>query len=168
MQDIRVGGRASKAQFQYALQSGSLDNLNLWAPRLVEKLRKMPELRDVNSDQQTGGLQANVEVDRDAAARLGITVEAIDNTLYDAFGQRQVSTIYERYNQHHVVMEVDPNYLSDPSPSENLSSNRQTDVRCRFPRFPEILHLERFSLRQSPGAVPGCDPLLQPLLPGFR
>ena len=115
MQDIRVGGRASKAQYQYALQSGELEELNVWAPRMVSALRKLPQLKDVNSDQLTHGLQTNVVVDRDAAVRLGLSPQAVDNVLYDAFGQRQVSTLYKRYNQHHVVMEVSPEYLEGPS-----------------------------------------------------
>jgi hydrophobe/amphiphile efflux-1 (HAE1) family protein len=114
-QDINVGGRMSKGQFQYALQSGSLDDLNHWAPLLVAKLQKSPLLKDVSSDQQTRGLQANVVIDRDAASRLGVSPQAIDNTLYDAFGQRQVSTIYQKYNQHHVVLEVEGLYLEDPA-----------------------------------------------------
>lgn len=119
-QDINVGGRASKAQFQYALQSNDLEALNEWSPKLVEKLRKIPQLKDVNSDQQTRGLQTNVVVDRDAAARLGINPALVDNTLYDAFGQRQVSTIYERYNQHRVILEVDPAYQLDPESLEKI------------------------------------------------
>jgi hydrophobe/amphiphile efflux-1 (HAE1) family protein len=115
MQDIRVGSRNSKAQYQYSLQSGDLEELNQWAPRLVNKLREMPQLDAVTSDQQTKGLQTNVVIDRDAAARLGVNPEAIDNTLYDAFGQRQVSTIYKRYNQHHVVLEVDPQFMLEPA-----------------------------------------------------
>src|SRR5207249_6738298 len=103
MQDIRTGARHSKAQYQYALQSSVLEDLNQWAPKLVGKLRQIPQLKDVNSDQQTRGLQTNVVIDRDASARLGVTPEAIDNTLYDAFGQPQVSTIYTRYNQHHTA-----------------------------------------------------------------
>jgi hydrophobe/amphiphile efflux-1 (HAE1) family protein len=114
-QDIRVGGRMSRAQFQYALQSGDLDELNRWSTLLVDKLRLSPELRDVNSDQQTRGLQTTVVIDRDAAARLGVSPIAIDNTLYDAFGQRQVSTLYRQYNQFHVILEVEPKYLLDPS-----------------------------------------------------
>jgi hydrophobe/amphiphile efflux-1 (HAE1) family protein len=113
-QDIRVGGRMSKAQYQYALQSTDLDELKYWSTTLLEKLRKNPLLRDVTSDQLTGGLQANVVIDRDAAARLGVSPAAIDSTLYDAFGQRQVSTLYKRYNQHYVVLEADPRFLSDP------------------------------------------------------
>ena len=115
IQDIRVGGRLGKAQFQYALQSADLDELNHWAPLLVDKLSKITQLRDVTSDQQMRGLQTNVVIDRDAASRLGVSPQAIDDTLYDAFGQRQVATIYERYNQHHVILEVEPQYQLDPA-----------------------------------------------------
>jgi multidrug efflux pump subunit AcrB len=115
IQDIRVGGRLSRAQYQYSLQSTDLDALNYWTPRLVEQLRKSPELTDVSSDLQMRGLQADVVIDRDAAARLHVTPQAIDNTLYDAFGQRQVATLYELYNQHQVILEVDPQYQLDPS-----------------------------------------------------
>jgi hydrophobe/amphiphile efflux-1 (HAE1) family protein len=114
-QDIKVGGRMSRAQFQYALQSGDLNELNKWSALLVNKLSHVPELKDVSSDQQTRGLQTTVTIDRDAAARLGVTPSTIDNTLYDAFGQRQVSTLYRQYNQFHVVLEVEPQYLLDPS-----------------------------------------------------
>jgi len=115
VQDIRAGGRLSKAQFQYALQSSDLVELGKWSGRLVDKLRESPLLRDVTSDQQMLGLQMNVVANRDAAARLGISAAAIDNTLYDAFGQRQVSTIYTEYNQHHVVLEADPALQLDPA-----------------------------------------------------
>jgi HAE1 family hydrophobic/amphiphilic exporter-1 len=114
-QDIRIGGRNSKGQYQYALTSADLDELNFWSEALVAKLSKIPELKDASSDQQTRGLQANVVIDRDAASRLGISPSDVDNTLYDAFGQRQVSVIYDQYNQHHVVMEVDPQFQLDPS-----------------------------------------------------
>ena len=119
-QDIRVGGRMGKAQFQYALQSGDLEELNLWATRLVDRLRRSPQLRDVNSDLQTGGLQTTVTIDRDAASRLGVSPVAIDNTLYDAFGQRQVSVLYKQYNQHHVVLEVATNLLTEPSALQRI------------------------------------------------
>jgi hydrophobe/amphiphile efflux-1 (HAE1) family protein len=114
-QDIRVGGRLGRAQFQYALQSGDLAELNRWSTVLVDTLRRVPELRDVSSDQQTRGLQTRIVVNRDAAARLGVSPVAIDNTLYDAFGQRQVSTLYQQYNQHHVILEVEPEFLQDPA-----------------------------------------------------
>jgi hydrophobic/amphiphilic exporter-1 (mainly G- bacteria), HAE1 family len=119
-QDIRVGGRMSKAQYQYSLQSTDLDELKYWSTALLKALRKDPLLRDVTSDQLTGGLQANVVVDPDAAARLGVTPAAIDSTLYDAFGQRQVSTLYKRYNQHYVVLEADPVFLSDPGSLDKI------------------------------------------------
>jgi multidrug efflux pump subunit AcrB len=114
-QDIRIGGRTSRSQFQYTLQSSDLQDLSKWSTALVNKLKEYPELKDVNSDQQTRGLQSNVVIDRDAAARLGVSPTAIDNTLYDAFGQRQVSTLYKRYNQHHVILEVQPDYLLSPA-----------------------------------------------------
>ncbi len=120
VQDIRVGGRMSKAQFQYALQSTDLDQLKYWSSRLLERLSADPLLRDVTSDQQTGGLQADVAIDRDAAARLGVSPAAIDSTLYDAFGQRQVSTLYKRFNQHYVILEAEPRFLTDPEALQKI------------------------------------------------
>ncbi|HJT71271.1 MAG TPA: efflux RND transporter permease subunit, partial [Terriglobales bacterium] len=117
-QDLTVGGRSSQAQYQYTLQSEDLQELNSWAPKLLQKLRTLHELRDVNTDQQDRGLEANVTIDRDTASRLGVTPQAIDNALYDAFGQRQVSTIYQELNQYHVVMEVDPKYQESPAALE--------------------------------------------------
>ena len=114
VQDIRVGGRLTKGQYQYALTSGDLDELNQWSSLLLKKLKSIPQLKDANTDQQARGLQVNVVVDRDAAARLQVNPAEIDNILYDAFGQRQVSVLYENYNQHHVVLEVDPKYQMDP------------------------------------------------------
>jgi hydrophobe/amphiphile efflux-1 (HAE1) family protein len=114
VQDLRVGGRGSKTQFQYTLQDANLHELAAWAPRLVEAFKKLPELRDVTSDQQTAGLSLAFEIDRDTASRYGITPQAIDNTLYDAFGQRQVATLYTELNQYHVVLEVKPQFRSGP------------------------------------------------------
>jgi len=113
-QDIRVGGRGSNAQYQYTLQGDDLDGLNHWAPLLTARLQKERIIADVNADQQNAGLQASVEIDRDTAARLGITAGAIDQALYDAFGQRQVSTMYAGMNQYRVVMEVDEQYWQHP------------------------------------------------------
>jgi multidrug efflux pump len=113
-QDLQIGGRMANAQYQYTLQSDDLALLNQWAPKLLRKMRSMPQLVDVSSDQQDAGLAANLVVDRDTAARLGLTQAAIDNTLYDAFGQRQVSTMYTPLNQYHVVMEVAPEFWQDP------------------------------------------------------
>jgi len=115
VQDIRVGGRASNAQYQYTLQSPTLEELNEWSPKIAAALQQQTSvLADVNSDQQNKGLESDLVIDRDAAARLGITVSQIDNTLYDAFGQRQVSTIYVARNQYHVIMEVAPRYWQNP------------------------------------------------------
>jgi len=115
VQDIRVGGRLTAALYQYSLTSTDLGALNYWSAQLLTELRKIPQLRDVNSDQLTHGLQSNVVIDRDSASRLGVSPQAIDDTLYDAFGQRQVATIYEQYNQHYVVLEVDPKDQLEPS-----------------------------------------------------
>ena len=114
VQDIRVGGRQSNAQYQFTLLADSTTDLYTWGPKLTEALQARPELADVNSDQQQGGLESMVTIDRASAARLNIEPAQIDNTLYDAFGQRQVSTIYNPLNQYHVVMEVAPKYWQSP------------------------------------------------------
>ena len=119
-QDLTIGGRYGNAQYQYTLQSANLDDLNNWAPRLLQKLRTLPELRDQNSDQQDKGLQAKLVIDRDTASRLGITPQTLDNALYDAFGQRQVSTMYRPLNQYHVVMEVAPQFQQTPEALQNI------------------------------------------------
>jgi multidrug efflux pump len=113
-QDLRVGGRRSNAQYQYTLQGDDVSELNEWAPRVYSRLRTVGELADVNSDQQTNGLRASLTIDRRTASRLGITPQLIDNTLYDAFGQRFVSTMYKQLNQYHVVLEVDPQFWQNP------------------------------------------------------
>jgi len=113
-QDIRVGGRNSAAQYQYTMRGDNLDDLLAYAPRMFQQLSKIPIIADVNSDQQNRGLQSLVTYDRETAARFGISPQLIDNTLYDAFGQRQVSTMYKPLNQYHVVMEVAPDYWQDP------------------------------------------------------
>jgi len=119
-QDLTIGGRFGNAQYQYTLQSANLDELNNWAPRLLAKMRSLPELRDQNSDQQDKGLQAKLVIDRDTASRLGITPQTLDNALYDAFGQRQVSTMYRPLNQYHVVMEVAPQFQQTPESLQNI------------------------------------------------
>ena len=119
-QDLTIGGRFGNAQYQYTLQSANLDDLNNWAPRLLAKMRTLPELRDQNSDQQDKGLQAKLVIDRDTASRLGITPQSLDNALYDAFGQRQVSTMYRALNQYHVVMEVAPEFQQTPEALQNI------------------------------------------------
>jgi multidrug efflux pump len=120
-QDIRVGGRQGNSQYQFTLQSDSLPDLYVWGPKLTEALRKDTSvITDVDSDQQQHGLQVNLTIDRDAAARLNVSSRAISSTLYDAFGQRQVSTIYNALNQYHVVMEVSPEYWENPESLKDI------------------------------------------------
>jgi multidrug efflux pump len=115
VQDLRAGGRQSNAQYQYTLQSENVQDLYTWTPKLVDALEHNPVLTDVSSDQQQRGLETYLTIDRDTTARLGVSPLQIDNTLYDAYGQRQVSTIYSAINQYHVVMEIDPRYTQYPS-----------------------------------------------------
>jgi multidrug efflux pump len=115
VQDLRAGGRQSNAQYQYTLQSEDVQDLYTWTPKLVDALEHNPVLTDISSDQQQSGLETYLDIDRDTTARLGISPLQIDNTLYDAFGQRQVSVIYSAINQYHVVMEVDPRYTQYPN-----------------------------------------------------
>jgi multidrug efflux pump len=114
VQDVTVGGRFGGAQYQYTLQADNLDDLYHWAPIVMNRMRQIPELRDINSDQQNKGLQTYLAIDRDTAGRLGVSVQDIDNALGDAFGQRQVSNIYKGLNQYHVVMEVAPEFQENP------------------------------------------------------
>src|SRR6202795_3802627 len=113
-QDIRVGGRQSNAQYQYTLQTQDLDLLAQWGPRVLARLSRLPELVDVSSDQQNSGLSAKVIIDRDTASRLGLTAQAVDSALYDAFGQRQVSTMYKSINQYHVVLALEQQWWESP------------------------------------------------------
>ena len=120
VQDIRVGGRSSNSQYQYTLRADKLSDLDTWSQRLLEKLRELPEIRDANTDLQNKGREFDVAIDRDTAARLGLSAQAIDETLYDSFGQRNVSTMYTPLNQYFVVMEVDPQYQQDPNSLRGL------------------------------------------------
>ncbi|PNG27245.1 efflux RND transporter permease subunit [Methylocella silvestris] len=115
VQDLRMGGRLGNAQYQYTLQGDDANEIYRFAPKLVEALRGSRVIADINADQQQGGLASQIVIDRDAAARLGVSMNEISQTLYDAFGQRQVSTIFSAVNQYHVVMEVAPRYWQDPS-----------------------------------------------------
>jgi multidrug efflux pump len=119
-QDLTIGGRFGNAQYQYTLQGANLDDLNTWAPQVLQKLRALPQLRDQNTDQQDKGLQAKLVIDRDTASRLGISPQSLDNALYDAFGQRQVSTMYRPLNQYHVVMEVAPQFQQTTEGLQNI------------------------------------------------
>ncbi len=119
-QDVRVGGRPTRSQYQYSLQGADLSELRSWGPKLLERMRALPQLRDVASDQQTSGKELSVKIDRDSAARLGITPQQIDDTLYDAFGQRQVATRFTQLNQYRVVMEVKPSLQRSPDGLSDL------------------------------------------------
>jgi multidrug efflux pump len=120
VQDIRVGGRASSAQYQYTLQGDNLDELREWTPKVQQALNKLPMLADVNTDQEVKGLQTTIVFDRNAMARLGLTQQQVDSVLNDAFGQRQVSTIYNELNQYRVVMEVAPEFWQSPEGLRNI------------------------------------------------
>jgi multidrug efflux pump len=113
-QDLRIGGRSSSAQYQYTIQSDNIQDLVDWGPVLLKQMRKIPILTDVNTDQQNSGLQARLAYDRATASRMGITPQMIDNSLYEAFGQAQVSTMYTAINQYHVVLEVAPHFWESP------------------------------------------------------
>ncbi len=143
-QDVSVGGRISDAQYQYTLEDQDLHELLTWAPRLQQRFSQLPELRDVSTDQQNQGLETQLVIDRDTASRLGITTQVIDNTLYDAFGQRQVSTIDTQMNQYHVVLEVAPEFQRNPDALHNIyvKSTNGTEVPLS-----SIAHFE--SLRTS-------------------
>jgi multidrug efflux pump len=120
VQDLTVEDRVSRTQFQYSIEDADAQELAQWTPKLVDKLRTLPELRDVATDQLNNGLRASVTIDRDTASRLGILPQAIDNTLYDAFGQRQVSTIFTQLNQYHVVLEVAPSFRQNPDALKDI------------------------------------------------
>jgi multidrug efflux pump len=120
VQDLTVESRVSKTQYQYSLEDPDIKELNYWTPKLVDSLRELPELRDVSSDQQDQGLQVSLDIDRNTASRLGITPQMIDDTLYDAFGQRQVSTMFTQLNQYRVILEVKPEFRQNPDKLKHI------------------------------------------------
>jgi multidrug efflux pump len=135
VQDLTVEDRVSRTQFQYSLEDADANELNDWSSRILAKLRTLPELRDVASDQQNGGLKADLVIDRDTAARFGILPQNIDDTLYDAFGQRQVSTIFTQLNQYHVVLEVGQQFQDDPSDLTNIYVKSSTGQQVPLSTF---------------------------------
>ncbi len=120
IQDVRVGGRSARTQYQYTLEDANLDELKVWAPKVLSRMKKIPELTDVNTDQQTNGLELDVNIDRDMAARLGISPQAVDDTLYDAYGQRMVATRFNEVNAYRVILEVKPEFLQNPDSIHSL------------------------------------------------
>ena len=135
VQDLTVEYRVSRTQFQYTLEDANAAELSQWAPRLVSLLEARPELRDVASDQQNGGLREQLVIDRDTASRFGITPQAIDDTLYDAFGQRQVSTIYTQLNQYHVVLESDPLFQRNPTDLKDIYVRSANNTQVPLSQF---------------------------------
>jgi multidrug efflux pump len=137
-QDLRVGGRSSGAQYQFTLQGDNVRELNEWAPRVLSKMRALPGLTDVNSDQQDRGLEAALVIDRATAARLGVSTAAITDTLYDAFGQRPVSTMYKQLNQYRVILEVEPRFWQNPDGLKHIyvrSANRNLVPLSAFTHY---------------------------------
>jgi multidrug efflux pump len=147
-QDVRVGGRQSNSDYQYTLQGDNIVELMSWSPKLETAMHKLKELKDVSSDQQNHGLQATVIIDRQTAARLGVSLAAIDSTLYDAFGQRQVSVMYSGMNQYHVILEVDPKYSISPA---SLTS---VYVHSASGRDVPLSAFASFGIDQTPLAIP--------------
>jgi multidrug efflux pump len=135
VQDLTVEDRVSRTQYQYSIECPDADELYSWTPRLMDKLQSLPELRDVASDQQNGGLRASLAIDRDTASRLGITPQMIDDTLYDAFGQRQVSTIFTQLNQYHVVLEVKPSFQQSPDGLKDIYVHSATGAQVPLSTF---------------------------------
>ena len=161
-QDLRVGGRSSKSTYQYTLTGSNLADLNHWSDALVAALQAVPHFQDVTSDLQAAGLQARVVVDRDAVSRLGLNMSAVDNTLYDAFGQRQVSVIYLPLSQHHVVLEASPRYQLDPASLDRIYVKSS---QGRLVPLGAIARVERTNTALSvnhQGQFPRGDNLLQP------
>ena len=164
VQDVRAGGRPTKTQYQYTLQDADLDELKVWSPRVLERLKTIPLLKDVTSDQQTAGLELRVNIDRDTASRMGITAQQVDDSLYDAFGQRQVAVDYTQLNQYRVVLEVKPEYQKGPDSLKDIY------VKSPLPGGGEV-PLTSFSKATTgvtslainhQGAVPLRDHQLQP------
>ncbi|HZE89870.1 MAG TPA: multidrug efflux RND transporter permease subunit [Verrucomicrobiae bacterium] len=167
VQDLTVENRVSRTQYQYSIECADAAELAVWTPRLVDRLVSLPELRDVASDHQVSGLESRVVIDRDTASRLGVTAQAVDETLYDAFGQRQVSTMYTQLNQYHVVMEVAPRFRESPEALGSIyvrsTSGAQIPLRA-FTRIEprsaplSVNHQGQFpSVTLSFNLAPGCS-----------
>ena len=146
VQNITVDDRVSRTQYQYTLEDPDPNELNLWASRFVDKLQELPQLEDVATDQQLGGLAVYLVIDRVTASRLGIAPTTIDNTLYDAFGQRQINTMYTQVNQYHVILEADPQFQLDPDKLNHIyiqssaSSGQSGASAASLLRLPSVPH----------------------------
>ena len=161
-QDVRVGGRQGNAQYQYTLQAPDFDSLAEWGPKVLDQLSTLPEIADVSSDQQNSGLSSNVVIDRDTASRLGLTAQAVDSALYDAFGQRQVSVMYKSINQYHVVLALQQQWWESPDFLNTIyvQTPKGTDVPLVDVH---ALHAgDHAHFAAAPGAVPGHHDFVQP------
>ncbi|MFT3692344.1 MAG: efflux RND transporter permease subunit [Kofleriaceae bacterium] len=148
VQDLNITGRQSAAQYVYALQDADLDELNTWAPKVTSALAKIPLLKDVNSDQQTQGLQLDLKIDRDMASRMGVSVADIDNTLYDAFGQRQIAVFYTQINQYRVVLEASPQNGTGPDALDRIYVQSSTGAQIPLSM---MVHVSRSAVALSIG-----------------
>jgi len=166
VQDLRIGGRGASAMYQYTLQGEDLTLLNEWAPRMLDKMRTLPGLADVNTDQQDKGLEVKLEIDRTAASRLGITPKMLDNALYDAFGQRQVAVTYTLLNQYHVVMEVAPKFLENPDTLNEIHVISQSGARVPLSAFTRFETTSTSLTVNHQGQFPSVT-LSFNLLPGY-
>ena len=154
VQDLRVGGRLSAAQYQYTLQSDNLEDLLEWAPNLLSKLQSIPQLSDVNTDQQDRGLESMIQIDRATASRMGITPQLIDDTLYDAFGQRDVSTMYTAINQYFVVLEVAPKYWQGPDGLKHIYVRTSNNMLTPLNTFAKYVPTTTFLTVNHQGLFP--------------
>jgi hydrophobic/amphiphilic exporter-1 (mainly G- bacteria), HAE1 family len=127
-QDVRLSGRATRTQFEYTLQDANLGELNEWAPKILDKMKTLPELRDVATDQQSSGTTLTLTIDRDTASRFGIQPQLIDDTLYDAFGQRQVTQYFTQLNSYHVILEILPEHSYSNLSSKRISNRDRLDI----------------------------------------
>ena len=162
IQDLTVEDRVSRTQYQYTLEDPDAAELQTWAAKFLAKMKALPQLRDVATDEQPGGLQTMLVIDRQTASRLGITPQAIDNTLYDAFGQREVSVLFTQLNQYHVVLETTPDFQTSPSKLQDLFVTSASGGSVPLSAF---MHFESRHLAlvgEPPGTIPGGDTFLQP------
>ncbi len=162
VQDLTVEDRVSRTQYQYSLEDPDSQELATWTPRFVSKLESLPELRDVASDKQDQGLQVRLVIDRDTASRLGITPTLIDNTLYDAFGQRQISTMFTQANQYHVVLEVKPNFQNRPQDLKSIYIRSPTSGEVPLSLHCQVRTIAGPVGDQPSGSVLGGDYFVQP------
>ena len=159
---VRAGGRQGNGDYQYTIQADTLDDLNTWVPKITQALQNVPQLQDVNSDQQDKGLEVDLKIDRPTAARLGLNASQIDSTLYDAFGQRQVSTLYKDKNQYHVVMEVAPAFWQSPETLRDIyvsTSGNINGTQATAAAGGDFVVAARPPRRPAPPAIPAASPV---------